>query len=92
MSRQRGSNSRGGGFSKHVRDEVWKRSTQTPARHGSTAKDCQGRLMKYEIYGNPNSRYGWEIDHKRPVSKGGSDRLTNLQALNHESNRKKGDS
>ena len=34
--------------------------------------------------------FGWQIDHKRPTSKGGSDSLRNLQAINTNEHDKKG--
>jgi len=47
--------------------------------------------MRYTDHGDHQSKFGWEIDHIRPVSKGGSDRLDNLQPLYWENNRRKGD-
>ncbi|HIP78015.1 MAG TPA: HNH endonuclease, partial [Kiloniellaceae bacterium] len=47
--------------------------------------------MRYADHGDHQSKFGWEIDHIRPVSKGGSDRLDNLQPLYWENNRRKGD-
>lgn len=35
--------------------------------------------------------YGWEIDHIKPSSLGGSDGLYNLQPLQWENNRSKSD-
>jgi len=39
-------------------------------------------------YGRP-SEMGWEIDHIKPKSKGGSESTKNLQALNTSVNRSK---
>lgn len=53
-------------------------------------RDPYGRVMNRYQYGNRQSAYGWEIDHIRPVSKGGSNRPSNLQPLNWKSNVQKG--
>ena len=53
-------------------------------------KDICGHTMKYSEHGK-EGKYGWEIDHILPKSKGGSDSLSNLQPLYWENNRKKGD-
>ena len=37
------------------------------------------------------SEMGWEIDHKHPISKGGTDTPNNLYAVQWKENRKKSD-
>ena len=54
--------------------------------------DVCGAPMCWSDYGNTDSKYGWEIDHIWPESKGGSDNIDNLRALQWENNRAKGDS
>ncbi len=53
-------------------------------------KDVEGNRIRHGSYGT-TGEYGWEVDHKHPVSKGGSDDPKNLQALHWEENREKSD-
>lgn len=58
------------------------------------------KLYRQDPYGNKiykpsygkNSTFGWEVDHIKPKSLGGSDSSRNLQALNSKVNKQKGDS
>lgn len=54
------------------------------------AKDVAGAWMMKDQYGNTTKLgFGWEIDHKVPESKGGSDSNFNLRPLHWENNRSK---
>jgi HNH endonuclease len=52
--------------------------------------DICGAVMRYGDYG-ADTKYGWEVDHIYPMSRGGSNDLSNLQPLYWENNRRKGD-
>lgn len=54
-------------------------------------QDPYGNTMSRTSYGK-ESASGWEVDHIKPKSLGGSDATRNLQALNTGVNRSKGDS
>lgn len=92
MSRKPNTNSRGENFGLVTIDQVWKKGTYVSGFGLSEVRaDICGKHMKRSEYGNTNSDYGWEIDHKKPVAKGGGDELENLQPLQWQNNRKKGD-
>lgn len=55
-------------------------------------RDACGALIAYGHYGITTSNMGWEIDHIKPVSRGGRTELSNLQPLHWRNNRSKGDS
>lgn len=54
-------------------------------------RDVYGYAMQYSKHGNTDSEFGWEIDHIKPLSKGGSNFLGNLRPLNWKVNRAKGE-
>ncbi len=76
---------------------VWAKGRPVPDKDGNHwdpavwRYDICGIPMKYSEHGNTSSDVGWEIDHIKPTAKGGSDDLDNLQPLQWENNRKKGD-
>lgn len=71
---------------------VWNKGRVIPGYDPAVWRyDMCGDVMKFPEHGNENSKFGWEIDHIRPVSKGGTDDLNNLQPLYWKNNRKKGD-
>lgn len=54
-------------------------------------QDPYGNVIFRRSYGK-SSEMGWEVDHIKPKSQGGSDSARNLQALKTVVNRSKGDS
>jgi hypothetical protein len=53
-------------------------------------KDIYGAWMRWDQYGK-TLQYGWEVDHIIPLARRGSEALNNLQPLQWENNRRKGD-
>ena len=72
---------------------VWRKGREIPKFDKDVWRwDKCGKVMKYSEHGNTNSENGWEIDHINPKSNRGNDSLENLQPLQWENNRDKGDS
>jgi len=72
----------------HLRKSVaWNRATIIPNYDCNVwRRDRFGTPMKWSDHGNRDSKHGWEIDHVRPLSKGGVDEHSNLQALHWRNN------
>ena len=87
-----GLKSNGDSFDDATVQAVWEKGTVVPNRDKVFwRKDACGALIFRTYHGNTNSEYGWEIDHIYPKSKLGSSDLENLQPLQWENNRHKGD-
>lgn len=52
---------------------------------------CCGKQLTFSNYGYFGNRGAWEVDHRVPVSRGGSENLRNLQPMCIPCNRAKGD-
>ncbi len=73
------------------KDEVWDKGQKVRGKDPDLyRKDKFGNIMYKPSYGK-NSEMGWEIDHSKPQSKGGTDHLNNLQPMNTQANRMKSD-
>lgn len=92
MARRFGTNSGGGNFTNATLNAVWNKAVSISGRDSNLIrKDICGNEIWWPHYGDITSKYGWEVDHIKPVSNGGSDDLSNLQAMKCETNRSKGD-
>ena len=75
--------------SEEEKRKVWEKGKKIRGKDPSTyRKDEMGNEIYWASYGK-NSQKGWEIDHKKPVSKGGSESIKNKQPLQTKANKKK---
>ena len=78
--------------SKKQRDGAWHNAKPIPGKNSNfQRRDAAGNTISRSAYGK-TSPQGWEVDHKKPSSKGGSDNPRNLQAMQTSENRRKGNS
>lgn len=71
---------------------VWEKGFAIPGfNRDHWRRDICGKVMRYADHGNTMSVFGWEIDHVFPRALGGRTLMTNLQPLQWENNRLKGD-
>lgn len=70
---------------------VWEKGSKISGKNPDVyRKDAAGNTIYRSSYGK-DTKMGWQIDHKHPLAKGGSDNLRNLQPLQSAENKKKSD-
>ena len=68
---------------------IWDKAKPIEGKNPNTHRvDNYGNEIYKHSYGKTSAK-GWEIDHLKPVSKGGSDSPQNLRATHWLANRKK---
>lgn len=91
MLRKPSTTNTGGSFDQWTINTVWQKGQVVPGYDPNEyRKDRCGAWMRKASYGTTGD-YGWEIDHAYPVSRGGTDDMSNLQPLHWRNNRGKGD-
>jgi hypothetical protein len=71
-------------FDEETIQQVWEKGAVAPPNDPNLwRKDAAKAWIYREKYGNRDSKFGWEIDHKDP---GGGNDLSNLQPLQWQNN------
>ena len=92
MHRQPNTPRGGGSFQPAVIVAVWQKAQIVPGIDPAVRRHGCGAWIDFAAYGQTVADgRGWEIDHIVPVSLGGTDDLLNLQPLQWQNNRHKGD-
>ncbi len=74
------------------KDKVWEHAAKVNGKNPNIYRqDPYGNVMYKASHGQATPM-GWDIDHIKPQSRGGSNDIRNLQALNTNINRSKGNS
>jgi hypothetical protein len=86
-----GTTTTGHGFSQNLLPAVWAKGRVVPNYEPSEWRyDVYGTPIRWSDYGQ-TTQHGWEVDHIVPACRRGSDALQNLQPLQWQNNRTKGD-
>ena len=78
-------------FSDKTVQKVWEKADPISGKDpDKVRRDSKGNEIHKKLYGTKEEK-GWEIDHKQPLAKGGTNKMDNLQPLQNKCNREKGD-
>lgn len=78
-----------GHFSEELIEAVWQKAQVIPNNNPNEFRqDYAGAWIRREDFGK-GTPYGWEIDHIRPKSMGGTDDISNLIPLQYQNNCRK---
>ena len=76
--------------SEREKQQAWEKASPIRGKNPNLyRRDSKGNQIYKPAYGTQGEQ-GWEVDHRKPRSKGGSDSPRNLQALQTTANRRKG--
>jgi len=91
MKRARNTTVTGDAFDEEIVEAVWIKAAIIDDKDPTEYRcDIFGNEVCRDSYGK-QSIMGWEVDHIKPVAKGGTDDLSNLQVLQSKANAIKGD-
>jgi 5-methylcytosine-specific restriction endonuclease McrA len=72
-------------------NKIWDKGTKVRGKNPDLyRKDSAGKKIYKPSYGK-TSAMGWEVDHKKPRAKGGTDNIRNLVPKHWTLNRRKSD-
>ena len=78
-------------YSKDRLDQIWDKGATIKGKNPDLyRKDIYGNVMFKPSYGKI-SEMGWNVDHSKPQTLGGTDHLNNLQPMNSRANCRKSD-
>jgi hypothetical protein len=90
MSKHSNTDASGKAFDEAIVEAVWSKA-RISSEHPPLRLDAYGALIWRGGYGNSNSKFGWEIGHKKSIPNGAGDELDNLEPLQWQNNRRNGD-